>query len=309
MKTFIHNFISLCLILLGLSIVLEIALLYRTNTYSYKHQYVLAHLHDIHVLLMGNSHIFFSLIPDSMGIGFFNTAISGRPIDYDVELIKQYVPKLIKLNAVVMPLDYDSFCFGRGKKNTYKAQQINNMGGTLKCMYYKYMDVPADFWYWSEILNSKINFVNRFFLTSEEARECDSLGYNGQKLSTRVSGWELRCLPVIIDISDEMDNTKYDRFYNQYKVAANICYDNNVKLILVSTPMYKTYQKRMNMDVVKEMHAFANKLKNEFPNIEYFNFTFDDRFINEDFIDASHLSEKGAIKFSLIMKNVINRTH
>ena len=61
----------------------------------------------------------------------------------------------------------------------------------------------------------------------------------------------------------------------------------------------------MNKDVVKEVHDFAAKLKKEFPNVEYYDFSFDNRFVPEDFNDASHMSELGAAKFSKIMKIII----
>lgn len=293
------------IILLTASALLEVSLLYKTNTYSYKHQYVMSHLEDIHVLLMGNSHIEEGLIPDSIGTGVFNAAISGRTYNYDNELIKQYIPYTKNLKVVIMPLDYPLFYLGRDTANPKIHFQPIDLSRTYKCMHYKYMDVKADFWYWPEILNSKIKFVARFFNTPEQARGCDSLGYIKLKLSGRRSNWELGGLPKFIDSKRPINKEKFDSLYNAYSSMAKISSKKNVRFILVSTPLYKTYHEDMNKDVVKEVHDFAAKLKKEFPNVEYYDFSFDNRFVPEDFNDASHMSEFGAAKFSKVIKEII----
>ncbi len=305
MRKFLFNCIILGIILIVASAFLEISLLYQTNTYSYKHQYIKSHSKDIHVLLMGNSHIEEGLIPDSIGSGVFNAAISGRTYIYDNALIKQYIPAIKNLKAVIMPLDYQYFYLGRETDNPKIHIQPIDLKRTYKCMHYKYMDVKADFWYWPEILNSKIKFIARYFYTPEQARGCDSLGYIKLKLSGRRSNWDLGALPKLIDSKRPIDKEKYDSLNNAYSSMAKVTLNKNVRFILVSTPLYKTYHQDMNKDVIQEVHDFAAKLEKEFPNVEYYDFSFDNRFVPEDFNDASHMSEFGAAKFSKIMKGII----
>lgn len=267
----------------------------------------MSHLNDINVLLMGNSHIANGLIPDSIGCGVFNTAISGRPFYYDTELVKQYIGKMRNIKTVIMPLDYFSFYMGRERRNPRNPRKIisNQMDDTYRCMYYKYMNVPADIWYWSEIINSKLNYMHRFLETPKKESLCDSLGYSILKLSKRDENWEYRGLPLLIDSSLPKNIMDYNFLYEEYSTIAKITQQKNVRLILVGTPLYKTYHEDMNKDVVKEVHDFAAKLKKEFPNVEYYDFSFDNRFVPEDFNDASHMSELGAAKFSKIMKIII----
>ena len=305
MKKFILNFIYVCVIILIVSIAIEIALLYRTNMYSYKHKYVMTHLNDINVLLMGNSHIANGLIPDSIGYGVFNTATSGRPAHYDIELLKQYVPQIRNLKVVVMPLDYAKFYLGRERPNPRFIQRTTDRENSARCVYFKYMNVKDDFWYWSEILNSKDNFMHRFIEDPEQARCCDSLGYQILKISKRRANWEHGHLPKLVDYSMPKNMKNYNLLYEEYSTIAKITQQKNVRLILVGTPLYKTYHEDMNKDVVKEVHDFAAKLKKEFPNVEYYDFSFDNRFVPKDFNDAGHLSEFGAAKFSKIMKGII----
>lgn len=268
----------------------------------------MSHREDIHILLMGNSHIFDGLIPDSMGYGVFNTAVSGRPYIYDNDLIKQYVPLLNNLEAVIVPLDYFSFYLGREYQNPRvlgKQESGNMMNSTHKCMHYKYMNVKADFWYWSELLNSKMNFMSRFVKSAEETRECDSLGFRRNKLSKRKEGWKTGSLPLLINSKKPIVKQKYNILENAYSSMASVTFEKNVRLILVGTPLYKTYHEDINKDVVIEIKEFAKKLQKKYPNVEYYDYTFDPRFKDDDFYDAGHLSEFGAAKFSKIMKGII----
>lgn len=306
MKKFIRNFLFFCSILLSISALIEIALLYKTNPYSYKHQYVETHLNDIRVLVMGNSHSLYALIPDSMTKCAFNTAISGRYINYDVELIKNYIPRMENIEVVVMPLDYFNFYLGRELQNPKNFRYEKDMTSTQKCMYYKYMEIPAEsIWYWSELLNSKLNYMSRFWESPEVARECDLLGSQRLKLSRRKTGWESIKLPKLIDKTKEPNKMQCENLKNMYQELGRVTHEKGVRLLLISTPMYETYQKDMDSSVVIEMHEFAERLIRRYPNIDYYDFSYDTRFTKDDFNDASHLSEIGAYKFTRIINEII----
>ncbi len=305
MKKFLLKLIGLMFILLIISIAIEVSLLYKTNIYSYKHQYVLTHKDEIKVLLMGNSHILYSIIPDSVGDGVFNHAIPARPVYYDAELIKQYVPLLNNLEVVIMPLDYQRFYLDRevDVQNIYESKEKS----TIKCMYFKYMNVRTDWWYWSELLNSKLNYMSRIIMTEKSARECDSLGYQMLSLEKKKKRWEYSALPKLIDSTKVINQKAYDQLYCYYKDMAQVTYNNNIRLILLGTPMYKTFWDNMNDVIVRDRERFVSKLKATYPNVEYYDFTCDIRFNPDDFYNTNHLTEVGAAKFSRIIKGILER--
>lgn len=81
------------------------------------------------------------------------------------------------LKIVIMPLDYFDFHFGREIKEKVNVGKDKYLS-TYKCMYYKYMGIHLDgWWYWSELINSRLNYMSRFFMNAKETRECDSLGF------------------------------------------------------------------------------------------------------------------------------------
>lgn len=310
MKKFLKNISIFGIVLLLITIAIECLLLKRPNSYSYKRMYVEEHINDIKCLLLGNSHIEESLNANLMGSGVFNLAISGRKIIYDIELAKNYVPNMNSIETIIMPLDYTEFYFGREHHNQNEQRDRNpRLDDTYKCMYYKYMGIRIDgFWYWSEFLNSTLDFMKRFVQNEEEAIGCDSLGYVKLELSKRKSNWNYLNLPKIIDTTLPKDQSKEVTLYMQYRTLAEIARTQGARLVLLITPMYETYIQSMNPTVVEEMNRFVTQLEHEFSNVEFYDYSSDKRFIDDDFYDASHLTSIGATKFSKIVKEeVLNK--
>lgn len=306
MKKFLKHiiiFYSVCFLAL---LLFELYLLRIPNRYSYKYNYIENHKDEIEVLLLGNCLIEDGLIPQMLGNHTFNAAISGREKKYDVELVKQFVPKMKNLKVLVLSIEYRDFSFGRGKVNPQDHKKHGGLESTIKCMHYKYMNCHVDpFWYWSEFLNSELNYKERMRMTFEQQIETDSLGFVKLRDANRIADWEHWDLPAIYDTSVPIDSEKYECLYRDYEIISKICRDNNVRLILTSLPVYKTFQEDMNPVVEEEISDFAQRIQNEFPSVEYYNFFRDDRFIAEDFHDALHLSESGSVKFTQIVKDLV----
>ena len=75
--------------------------------------------------------------------------------------------------------------------------------------------------------------------------------------------------------------------------------------MLLTLPVHKTFQEDMNPLVEKEMGDFVSQIQQEYPEVEYYNFFRDERFVPQDFHDALHLSESGSRKFSSIIAKKI----
>ena len=305
MKKFIIKTIVLLAILLVISVGIEVALLFLPNMYSYKHQYIQKHKDDIRVLFMGNSHILNNIIPDTIGYGVFNNAISGRTPFYDKELVKQYVPVLSHLETLVIPLDCSRFYFGREIEKDESRSTIDKGISTAKCMYYKYMDVKDDWWYWSELLNSKLNFMARFAMSEKEAIESDSLGYQMLKVSEKKNNWQTTAIFKDVDQTKIINKEEYDQLYLYYAEMARITKDNNVRLVLLGTPIYKVFKNGMKDVILTDRITFVAKLKSKFANVDFYDYTNDDSFVSDDFYNTDHLTELGAAKFSKKIKDIL----
>ncbi len=298
-------FSTLALLLLA---TIEVALLYVSNTYSYKHDYLESHINDINILLMGNSYIEEGICPDIIGDGCFNIAIAGRNIVFDAEIAKKYFPKMNHLEIVILPLDYSKLEFGRGYKNPLDTRiEVDRMTDTYWCMHYKYMNLHVgSFMYWSEILNSQLNYLSRLWQSRQENVECDSLGYHALVLKNRQEGWEYRAVPPIIDTSKKIDNNAFNRYWPYMEVIASCARERGIKMVLVNIPKYTTYQNDINNNVVQEMEHQITQLQIKYNNVMYWDFTYNEEFGDEDFFDACHLSDDGAKKFSRMLVDKIH---
>lgn len=287
-------------------IIVEVALLFRPNIYSYKHNYVEQHLQDIKVLLLGSSHIEEAVKPELVGEGTFNLAISARLREYDTALAEMYVPRMDSLVAVVLPIDYTNFFFERQYENPNTKSIPEDLSGTCRCMHTKYMGTRIDpFWYWSEILNSKLNFMSRFWNNRQKLQECDSLGYVKLDLKDRLSDWAYRSIPALIDSTKAIDQKGYEETWISYEKIAKVTKEKGVRLILVSTPVYKTYQESISPIVLNDMHVFIKRLQALYPNVEYYEHIYEKQFLPDDFNDSSHLTETGAEKYSRLLSEII----
>jgi len=307
MKTFLKNICFLALILFFVFGSIEILLLFIPNTYSYKYNYLKTHINDIRVLFLGNSYFEEGIRADLIEKGSFNLASSGRNIAFDAEIARQYFSQMSRLEVVVVPLDYSVFDFGRGVKNPQdKRLGIEAMASSFWCMNYKYLNLHVGpFWNWSEILNSRFNYMSRFWQDRSESVECDSLGYVKLELGSRVSDWECRSLPPIIDTSKPIDFLSYNNYYQNLLTIAKCCQQAGVKFLLVNTPKSELYQKDVNANVMNEISQFVKRIQAECANTFYVDYTYDTDFVDSDFYDACHLTDCGAIKFSVKIRHFI----
>jgi hypothetical protein len=310
MKRFITSLAGFTIILAILITIIEIGLLYRPNVYAYKHQYLDTHADDIKVLLLGSSHIEEGIRPELIGEGTFNLAISARLKEYDAELAKMYVPQMKNLQTIVLPLDYTTFYFGR-VKHVYYIGPEGSLISTCRCMHTKYMGTRIDpFWRWSEVLNSKLNFMSRFWNVNEQVlRECDSLGYVRLDIKDRKAGWEQLAKPAEMDSNKEINQKDYQEQWDIYESVAKVTQKHGVRLLLITTPVNEYYQKAMNDTMLNDIYQFAHELQQKYPNVEFHDFFYADGLVDDDFHDASHLNDSGAVKFSKLLSEVIHAHH
>lgn len=284
---------------------IELILLTKPNVYSYKRDYIERHLNDISVLLMGNSHIEEALIPNLMGDSVFNFAISGRSYTVDVELAERYIPTMENLSVVLMPLDYTDFSFGRLEhKDVVNPQKRARLNNTYKCMATKYLGVRQyGLIYWSEILNSDFNYIGRLAKNRNSRDFCDSLGYVSMDVNNRPKDWQEQRVPGKLISNVTIDKEEYDDFVNGLEKICQLSSKRGARFILVSAPVYKTYQEAIEDVLLKDMQDFVDYLKSKYDNVDYYNFLFSQDFSDEDFYDAGHLTKSGAAKFTKMLRD------
>lgn len=70
------------------------------------------------------------------------------------------------------------------------------------------------------------------------------------------------------------------------------------QLILVTTPVRKSYSHHINAGQLSQMHDNIERVLKGHKSVSYLDFFTDSSYIDDDFFDADHLTELGAKKLS-----------
>ena len=312
MKQFLKKILIFSVIVTTIFTAYEMALLKVPNEYSYKKNYLEEHKDSLRVLVLGNSHLADCIDCSMLGKWAFNAAQPGRSFYYDLQLLKEYIGQMPNLQCVVLPFSYDYQYWGHLFEKKHEAKF-----NTYRCMYIKYMGYPysdGEWWHWSEILNSNFDHSGRLIDALSKPLSaltmCDSLGIElDASYETRGDDWMTKQLPDTAALPDSTEQRlNYRENVKLYSEIVSLARSHDKRLILLAMPIYKTARERVNQQRLDEMNAFVKLLKGINPDIEFYNFIDDKRFVERDFYNSIHLNNTyGARKFTPILKNIIDR--
>lgn len=289
--------VLLMLVLLGI----ECLLLFVSNEYTFKRDYMNDNADKIKVLFLGHSWFQVGVNPVFVSDSAFNAATSGRAPWYDAQLLERYASKMHHLEYVIMPLHLGHVYNGE------KANEQTKKTKTYICMQVKYLHLESKYnpslLFWSEFINSDYDFIKRFWTRDAAMRNnCDSVGYSKQLLSKRSADWYSKKCPKKGAFDDRQLS---EEFIEDYLRIASECNKLDVKLIVVVPPVYKTYQDAITEKWGRDIVLFMDRIRARYPGVQFYNLAFDERFEADDFFDACHLNDQGATKFSKIIKTEI----
>ena len=132
---------------------------------------------------------------------------------------------------------------------------------------------------------------------------CSKLGYfnnTWKKLDLEESGRKAALKYTIKDLSELNNNLCIlEKFID-------FASENNIKILFYTSPAYKTFVSNIDKNLMDITFEEIIKLANSSDNCTYFNFFEDTRFTSDDFKDSHHLNTNGAIKFSIIIDELIS---
>ncbi len=314
MKHFLKKILIFSVIVLAIFIAYELLLLLVPNEFSYKKRYIEKHKDELRILVLGNSHLADCIDCSLLGEGAFNAAQPGRSSYYDLRLLREYIGKLPKLECVVLPFSYDYQYFGHLHEKQHEPKF-----NTYRCMYLKYMGytyLDGEWWHCSEILNSNYDHCGRLFdalyKPLSDLTMCDSLGIElDASYNTRGDDWMFKQLPETEALPDSTEQRlNYKDNVKIYSEIVTLARDHNMRLILLSMPIYKTARERVRQHQLDEMNEFVAMLQRLNPDIEFYDFIDDPRFVERDYYNSIHLNNTyGARKFTPLLREIIERKH
>lgn len=294
-KTALFSLLVLLALLAG-----ELAMRRVPNVYAYKNHWMLAHSSRLTTLILGNSVSLEGIDPALLGEGAFNLAMSAQTLEQDRYLLEHYAP-YPQLKTVILPLT----------ENLFSPELEATPSLSVRVAYYQiYMGWNkhgplSKFNYELSNLNACRAKREAYRQLRAEGKElaCDSLGYAPELLADKSERWAKQgyaTFPKGIDIDSTM---RVNERYLQEMVR--FCHANHVRLIVVTLPQWRK-ETPMPEGYHERIASMGRRLAQE-SGVEYLDFLDDRRFTEDDFFDVSHLSDVGARKFTLILREHLLR--
>ncbi|MEJ2616387.1 MAG: hypothetical protein P8Z35_15635 [Ignavibacteriaceae bacterium] len=283
---------------------------------------------------------YFSLYED-------NSAIPNDYCYYTKEEYYLFLSRYPKAKFVLNPVNYSDFILIDTKK--INSQQENILGPAyreimnrvsdglgLRKSYYK--SIPSFSWvkgdiknffeckfsliirqdHWKEIIYSL--FQNHSILNPNEYYKMDKFGQTTKGLAyTHKNPDSLNEMAKKVQVPGYINSCKVMAYFKNdipketYKCLVSVIKylrQRNIKLIFITTPVYKSFTKYYNKNYIGLMKSNMNRLKKEY-GIEYYNFSTDTTFSfnNKFFYNSDHLNKTGAKEFSKQLFLLMNKNN
>lgn len=297
MKAFLLRvgvFSAVVLILFGLG---EWYVESRPNAARFKHEWMTEHSRTVQTLILGSSHTYYGVRPDILGDNVFSLAQVSQTYRYDAWLLENYPTP--HLRTVILPFSYFSL---------YEDYE-SGIGDDYIARYCIYMDCPLHS-RWSEyglecfnLTTFKEKLKGLFQPARNEWDEC-GWGANYTVANKRTEGWdngEWRAR-----VNTYADTTVVDFNTEQLYRICRYCKERGIKLILLTTPTTLTYRQHKDCIQSARNERVLKTLLEAHPEVTYINLEADERFADDDFYDADHLTDVGAVKLSKIIRDSVN---
>jgi hypothetical protein len=271
------------------------------NQYKSKNEYMQRNGADVETIILGSSHAYYGINPEYLDGNAYNLANISQNYRYDYYLLSHYADKYKQLKTVIVPVSY--FSFFRKPFEEGNDEALHHV-----MSYHIYMDCPYDDsnpkykWEFSHfsIFRGKIMAWAR-----NSVRNCSSLGWGmDYALALKQNKMDIG------GVKRAHDHTVYDWTYLPENLSnlTNIlefCKARSVKVVLITTPTYRTYYDNLDPNQLNKMYSLIDSLKQQY-RFDYKDYLKDSRFVLDDFWeDCDHLSDVGATKFTKILNEDI----
>ncbi len=273
------------------------------NNYTVKYESVNKQKNKIEVLLFGTSHCFYGLNPKYFSSYTFNLSNITQTLYFDALLFEEYFDQMPNLKQVVFCIEYSNL-----------SKKDNTDEDLFRKYYYEnymHLDVPI-----VSVFDPKkysLAFSRSLEKTMEVLERYDNVG---SIVDCRENGWGFT-YPKVHRFKPEFNakerakahiDGSLDFSVNQARLQRMIaaCKKRNIEVVIVSLPQTELYTTYLNPVKVQKIFRTCADFAIKNDNVRYLNLFTDKRFVDEDFFDADHLNDVGAVKCSKIVDAFLN---
>lgn len=293
MKKFIAYIAAFSAMVVAILIACEVYVEHVPNPYRHKHLWMTDHSADVSTLLLGNSHIYYGVIPSELGDSAFSLANVSQTYRYDYYLLRHY--PMPHLRNVVLPLSYASLW------EDFEAQQV-----THHIIYYRlYMDCdihPRMGRYGAELCHAPSMRQKLKSLYTPRQMYWDERGWGLEyTLENRASEWENGRERA--ELNTYTDTTLVRLNEALLDSIAIYCESRGARLILVRPPVNITYRQATSRRQVMTNDRILARFMERHPGTHLLDMRADTCFTEQDFYDADHLNHSGAHRLTALIRH------
>lgn len=296
MKSFLKQVCLFLIPILAGTVVLEVLLRQVPNEFTLKNDFMEANAEEIEVLILGPSHAFFGIIPDSLQFNAFNMAYPGQSIEIDLEILKKYAPRLTNLKTVIQPMSYFTLF------NQLENDRLKNYS-----IYYS-MDLrahpAANVLFVHDNLRAHTETLKHALAGTHPKMKCDERGWGNTYSSDETYDLDEYAMKNVKWQNQQSDGD-IDACISDLGEIVQISEELGANMLLLSTPITEMFWVRSDQTQFEMTSHIADSLAQSSTNITYLDMKFDGRFSESDFYDSDHLNDVGAAKFSSILNQIL----
>lgn len=291
-------------IVLG-ALIFEILLNQIPNDYEFKKKYLDQNVAEIETLIFGSSHTFAGLRPEYIDGHAFNVAIGGQSLEYDYKIFEKYQDNFKNLKTIIVAVSYPTLWFRLNKHERASALVFN---------YEKYYDIKytnrnKNFYLesFNRPLKNNAKMIIHYYIKKKSLRLSDEFGWgkNFKNLDFKRSARIQTKRQYIRDLNS---NRNMEVMQESIEILNDMILwgkENDVNVLLLTTPTHHYYHNNLNEEQIEKTASVATELATKHDNCLYLNVLKDDRFQDDDFRDAHHMSFSGAEKLSKLVNQKI----
>ncbi|MEG3047516.1 MAG: hypothetical protein RR872_02665 [Mucinivorans sp.] len=275
--------------------VFEVATRAIPNSYRYKNGQLSLLADSLEVLILGSSHAYMGLNPECFSLRAFNAGNVSQTLCYDDYIVQKFIPKMPKLKYVILPISYFTF-----------FSTLQNSDEWYREIYYTlYMDFSKYGLFTKqhyEIANWSVAIVKlrAYYINGEDLEQVSATGMSKMYYlkNKAVKGWDNGVSRAKAHLSEDLNDEIMVENIAFLDNIASLTDNMGAQLILVTTPVRKSYSHHINVGQLSQMHNNIERVLKEHKSVSYLDFLTDSSYTDDDFFDADHLTELGANKLS-----------
>ena len=290
MKKYLKSLLFFILPIVIVSVIAEIFVRRIPTSYKYKNEWMKKNGKDLELLVMGHSHAYDGINPVLFKVKSFSVANHGQMLDIDCFLLHKYIADCPNLKYVVIPIAYPTF-----------ASYTDGISNYAVHMDYKQPFYSKDNY---EILSPQFYRKVVAYLKGEDIVRCSEHGMSTDKLTTvKEPDWDNSLVRVRLFTVDDPVLLQKNRDYLKQIVIT--CEQRNVQVVLVGTPIWRTYYEHMDKDQLNAMYSSVDEIVSKHSNVIFYDYMIDKRITIDDFFNQDHLNGPGADKFTKLLNDTI----